>query len=289
MKKWKLCLVNLLLIPQLAFAAPSELDQVVAVVNDGVILKSDVDSMHRTVEKNAVSQGQTLPPEKELNNQIVERLITEELQYQQAEKMGIRIDDPRLDQAISKIAKDNNESVEALRQSVTKEGTSWATYREQLRKEIAIAEARNANVRRRINILPQEVDTLAAQLNKKNQAQVTYHLEHIQLTLSDDADATERKAVADEADDLVRQLKNGADFASLALRYSKGPKAFQGGDWGWMRLEEMPTIFADQIGAHGNGAIIGPFRSGVGYHILKIAGVKGLETVAVTETKLAIF
>ncbi len=138
MKKWKLCLVNLLLIPQLAFAAPSELDQVVAVVNDGVILKSDVDSMHRTVEKNAVSQGQTLPPEKELNNQIVERLITEELQYQQAEKMGIRIDDPRLDQAISKIAKDNNESVEALRQSVTKEGTSWATYREQLRKEIAM-------------------------------------------------------------------------------------------------------------------------------------------------------
>ncbi len=175
--------------------------------------------------------------------------------------------------------------MDSLREELKRNGISWSEYRDQIRREMTISEARNAQVRRRISILPQEVESLAEQLNAKNLENVEYRISHIQLRLDEDAQKTERDAVAAKAKELVTELNSGRDFAALALANSKGPKALNGGDWGWMRLEEMPTIFADQIKNNGKGAIIGPFRSGVGYHILKIDDVKGLESVAVTEVK----
>lgn len=149
-----------------------------------------------------------------------------------------------------------------------------------MRKEIAASEARNALVRRRINILPAEVDNLANMLAKETNATVQYKIGHIQLRVNDGDD---KAAIEEKANQIVKELNQGADFSTLAYTYSKGPKALQGGDWGWMRKEEMPTIFADQINLENKGSVIGPFRSGVGFHILKIEDVKGLETVAVTE------
>lgn len=191
-----------------------------------------------------------------------------------------RIDDARLDQAIEGIAKDNNQTVEQLTASVAEEGLSYNAFREQVRKEIAASEARNALVRRRINILPAEVDNLADILAQETNATVQYKIGHIQLRFNDDQTKEELEA---QAKDLVEELNSGKDFSTMAYTYSKGPKALQGGNWGWMRKEEMPTIFADQIKMQNKGSIIGPFRSGVGFHILKIEDVKGLETVAVTE------
>lgn len=147
-------------------------------------------------------------------------------------------------------------------------------------KRFAAGEARNTLVRRRVNILPAEVDNLAEILANETNATVQYKIGHIQLRVGDGEDKAEAQALANE---LVQKLKDGEDFEKLAYAYSKGPKALQGGDWGWMRKEEMPTIFADQIKLQNKGSIIGPFSSGVGFHILKIEDVKGLETVAVTE------
>jgi peptidyl-prolyl cis-trans isomerase SurA len=103
---------------------------------------------------------------------------------------------------------------------------------------------------------------------------------HIQLRFSG---SEEKDALEQQAKDIVARLNAGEDFATMAYTYSKGPKALEGGNWGWLRKEEMPTIFADQIKMQTKGSIIGPFRSGVGFHILKIDDVKGLETVSVTE------
>ncbi|MDD1793879.1 peptidylprolyl isomerase SurA [Enterovibrio makurazakiensis] len=264
-------------------AAPAELDRVITVVNEGVILSSDVEALKKTVTLNA--SAESLPPADVFEQQVLDQLILEELQLQEANRLGIRIDDTRLEQAIEDIAKERNISVAKLRESLKQSGISWSEYRDQIRREITISEARNAQVRRRINILPQEVESLASQLNAKNLEKVQYKLSHIQLRLDEDAEKSERDAVAANADELASQLKRGKDFATLALANSKGPKALNGGDWGWLRLEEMPTIFADQIGNNGKGAILGPFRSGVGYHILKITDVQGLESVAVTEVK----
>ncbi|MEZ8631052.1 peptidylprolyl isomerase SurA [Vibrio lentus] len=263
-----------------SFAAPVELDSVKVIVNEGVILQSDIDASMKTLRANAKKSGQTLPSQDVLNEQVLEKLIIDTIQTQEAERIGVRIDDARLDQAIEGIAKDNNQTVQQLTASVAEEGLSYNAFREQVRKEIAASEARNALVRRRINILPAEVDNLADILAQETNATVQYKIGHIQLRFNDDQTKEELEA---QATDLVEELNNGKDFSTMAYTYSKGPKALQGGDWGWMRKEEMPTIFADQIKMQNKGSIIGPFRSGVGFHILKIEDVKGLETVAVTE------
>ncbi|WP_373941717.1 peptidylprolyl isomerase SurA [Vibrio chagasii] len=263
-----------------SFAAPVELDSVRVIVNEGVILQSDIDTSMKTLRANAKKSGQTLPSQDVLDEQVLEKLIIDTIQTQEAERIGVRIDDARLDQAIEGIAKDNNQTVEQLTASVAEEGLSYNAFREQVRKEIAASEARNALVRRRINILPAEVDNLADILAQETNATVQYKIGHIQLRFNDDQTKEELEAQAKE---LVQELNSGKDFSTMAYTYSKGPKALQGGDWGWMRKEEMPTIFADQIKMQNKGSIIGPFRSGVGFHILKIEDVKGLETVAVTE------
>jgi len=263
-----------------SFATPVELDSVRVIVNEGVILQSDIDTSMKTLRANAKKSGQTLPSQDVLDEQVLEKLIIDTIQTQEAERIGVRIDDARLDQAIEGIAKDNNQTVEQLTASVAEEGLSYNAFREQVRKEIAASEARNALVRRRINILPAEVDNLADILAQETNATVQYKIGHIQLRFSDDQTKEELEAQAKE---LVEELNSGKDFSTMAYTYSKGPKALQGGDWGWMRKEEMPTIFADQIKMQNKGSIIGPFRSGVGFHILKIEDVKGLETVAITE------
>ena len=263
-----------------SFAAPVELDSVRVIVNEGVILQSDIDTSMKTLRANAKKSGQTLPSQDVLDEQVLEKLIIDTIQAQEAERIGVRIDDARLDQAIEGIAKDNNQTVDQLTASVAEEGLSYNAFREQVRKGIAASEARNELVRRRINILPAEVDNLADILAQETNATVQYKIGHIQLRFNDDQTKEELEAQAKE---LVEELNSGKDFSTMAYTYSKGPKALQGGDWGWMRKEEMPTIFADQIKMQNKGSIIGPFRSGVGFHILKIEDVKGLETVAVTE------
>ncbi|WP_317917888.1 peptidylprolyl isomerase SurA [Vibrio sp. MACH09] len=281
MKMWKHALFALsCLMPAIGYTAPVELDGVAVIVNDGVILKSDINGALKTFKSNAENQGQELPDASILREQVIDKLILDTIQFQEAERLGIRIDDNQLDRALQNIAKENNKSLEQLRASLKEDDIAYADFREQIRKEIAISEARNALVRRRINILPAEVDTLSGQLSQQNNATVEYNIQHIQLKFDDGVD---KQAIETQANNIAEQLKQGDDFSKMAITYSNGPKALEGGNWGWMRKEEMPTIFADQITTQGAGSIIGPFRSGVGLHILKIEGVKGLETVAVTE------
>jgi peptidyl-prolyl cis-trans isomerase SurA len=282
MKFWKQTLLALMIASPIGLvqAEPVALDKVAVIVNTGVILQSDIDTSIKTLKANAKKKEQSLPSEEILTEQVTEKLIVDTIQQQEAERLGVRIDDNRLNEAISEIAKNNQQTVEQLRASIASEGLSYAEFREQIRKEIAASEARNALVRRRINILPAEVDNLSELLAQETNATVQYKIGHIQLRVNDGDDKSEIEA---QAKKLVKELNDGADFSTMAYTYSKGPKALQGGDWGWMRKEEMPTIFADQIKLQNKGSVIGPFRSGVGFHILKIEDVKGLETVAVTE------
>ncbi|WP_165312351.1 peptidylprolyl isomerase SurA [Vibrio ziniensis] len=282
MNLWKHSLLGLVTLLSInhANAAPVEIDRVAIIVNSGVILQSDIESTLKTVQVNANNNGQALPEESVLREQVREKLIIDTLQQQEAERIGVRIDDARLNEAINNIAKQNNQTLEQLQASVSAEGLTYPEFREQVRKEMSASEARNAMVRRRINILPAEVDTLAELLAQETNASVQYKISHIQLRFDDKQDKSQ---IEKQANELVEKLNSGADFSKMAYTYSKGPKALEGGNWGWMRKEEMPTIFADQIKMQNKGSIIGPFRSGVGFHILKIDDVKGLETIAVTE------
>ncbi|WP_260261484.1 peptidylprolyl isomerase SurA [Vibrio intestinalis] len=282
MKIWKHALLTLVAACHIgaANAQVVEMDKVAVIVNEGVVLQSDIDTALKTIRANAKKSGQALPSDDVLIEQVTEKLIVEAIQQQEAERIGVRVDDSRVNSAIEDIAKNNNQTVDQMIASISEEGISYSEFRNQIRKEIAASEARNALVRRRINILPAEVENLADALAQETSATVQYKIGHIQLRVNDGEDKSEAEDLANE---LVEKLNNGANFSTLAYSYSKGPKALEGGDWGWMRKEEMPTIFADQIKLQNKGSIIGPFRSGVGFHILKIEDVKGLETVAVTE------
>ncbi len=280
MKMWTQGLIGLCMLCQTlaTYAAPVELDRVEVIVNDGVILQSDITTAMKTVQASAQDKGQPLPDKDTLKEQVLEKLILDEIQLQEANRMGVKIDDSRLDQAIENIAQENKQSVAQLRSSIQTQGLTYPEFRENIRKEIAASEARNAQVRRRINISPSEIDSLAAVLAEETTATVQYKVGHIQIRFDDD-----KTQAKQQAQEIIERLKQGEDFSTMAYSYSKGPKALQGGDWGWMRKEEMPTIFADQITTQGRGAIIGPFQSGVGYHILMLEDVKGLQTVAVLE------
>ncbi len=264
-----------------AFASQVELDRVITIVNDGVILSSDVEALKRNVKLNAGSKQ--LPSDEVLEKQILDQLIFEQIQVQEAKRLGIQVTDSLLDDAINNIAREKNVTLSQLRVELQRMGINWSDYREQIRKEISISEIRNAQVKRRINILPQEIDALSKQLIEKNQKNTRYHISQIQIRLDENASKTERDTAFKKAKAIIQELKNGADFGSLALAKSNGPRALNGGNWGWMRIEEMPTIFAEQIKDHKAGSIIGPFRSGVGYHVLKIDDMEGLKPVSVTE------
>ncbi len=263
-----------------ALAQPVELDKVEVIVNEGVILKSDIESAIKTVQANARAAQQSLPDAKILKEQVLEKLILDTIQTQLATNLGVRIDDNRLEKAIKDIASNQGKTIAQLRLDINSDGLTYAEFREQIRNEIAASEARNAQIRRRINILPAEVENLAEILAKESNTTVQYKVNHIQLQFND---SENKQELEDQANQLVSRIRNGEDFKTMAYTYSKGPKALQGGDWGWLRKEEMPTIFADQITTQRKDAVIGPFRSGVGFHILKLENVKGLETVAVTE------
>lgn len=270
----------LVLLTAHSVAAMQELDRVAVIVNDGVILQSDIDASLKSVRIGATQKGQDLPDESVLKEQVLDKLILDTLQAQEAERIGVRINDQRLEEALSTIARNNEQTLLELQQSVADQGLTYAEYREQIRDEVAASEARNALVRRRISILPAEVENLTKLLSAETNKSVEYRIGHIQLRFNSGKSKDEIEAQAEE---IKQMLDGGEDFSKLALTYSKGPKALEGGDWGWLRKEEMPTIFADQITTQGKEAIIGPFRSGAGFHILKIKDVKGLETVAVTE------
>lgn len=272
---------SILLLSGIQAQAMTELNKVVVVVNNGVILQSDIDNAVQNIQLQANKQGKSLPSRDVLDKQILDKLILDELQVQEAKRIGVEIDDARLNDAIANIAIENKKTVPQLRATIEAQGQDYNTFREQIRKEIMISEVRNASVRRRITASDAEIDSLAAMMAEQTTAQVQYKLSHIQVEFGDDKKATEK-----EAQDLFKRLQKGEDFATLAYSYSKGEHALEGGDWGWMRKEEMPTIFADHITTQGKGALIGPFRSGVGYHILKIEDTRGMPSVSVTEAKV---
>ncbi|RRZ92155.1 peptidylprolyl isomerase SurA [Erwinia sp. 198] len=284
MKNWRMLILGAALTASTAFAAPQVVDKVAAVVNNGVVLESDVDGMMRSVKSQAQQAGQQLPDDKTLRHQIVERLVMDNILLQMAKQAGIQIQDDQLDQAIANIAAQNKMSVDQLRSRLAYDGMNYATYREQIRKEMTIAEVRNNEVRRRVTILPQEVDSLATQVSSQNNASTELNLSHILLPLPENPTQQQVDEQENLAGQLVSQAKGGADFGKLAITYSADPQALKGGNMGWGRIQELPSLFAQSLVTAKKGDIIGPIRSGVGFHILKVNDIRGdKQNISVTE------
>ncbi|QCT19837.1 peptidylprolyl isomerase SurA [Jejubacter calystegiae] len=284
MKNWRTLLIGIALAANTAFAAPQVVDKVAAVVNNGVVLESDVNGLMQSVKLNARQAGQQLPDDNTLRHQIMERLIMDQIILQMGQKAGVQISDQQLDQAIANIAAQNQMSVDQLRSRLAYDGLNYATYRSQIRKEMLIAEVRNNEVRRRITILPQEVEQLSKQVADQNDASTELNLSHILLPLPENPSSAQVNEAGQQATSIAEQARNGADFGKLAITYSADASALKGGQMGWGRIQELPSIFAQALTTAKKGDIIGPIRSGVGFHILKVNDLRGqTQNISVTE------
>lgn len=264
-------------------AAQTLLDKVSVIVDKGVILESEIRELVKTVKDNANKNNQALPSDRALRTQAIERLILDNLQMQVADRMGIRVSDPQLEQTIANIAQNQNNSIDQLRESIRKAGLDYENYRESVRKELITGEVRRANVRRRIYITPQEISTLVSLIEEQGNEQAEYRLGHILIGFPPEPTDDDITAARNRADKVLNLLNSGSDFAKIAIASSSGPKALDGGDMGWLNINSMPTLFAEVIQGKETDNLVGPIRSGAGFHILKIMETRGVEVAKLEE------
>jgi peptidyl-prolyl cis-trans isomerase SurA len=270
---------------QSAFAAPVEIDKVIGVVNEGVILKSEVDTIINRVKKQAEEQSQQLPKDETLRVQAIERLVSQTLMMQMAERMGLEISDSQLDQTLANMAKEQGGTIADLRRTIEGAGESFQAYREEIRKEITTQQVTRANVDRRIYISEQEVDNLLKIMETQGQNSEEYDIGHILIDIPNDATPDEINDAKTRADKVIELLQDGQEFKRIAISSSSGSKALEGGQLGWMGINEMPSLFAEAVKGKKSGAIVGPLRSGAGFHIIKVQEIRGRQVVETTEVR----
>ncbi len=266
-------------------AQETRLDRVAVIVDQGVILESEVQALISQVKQDAESKGESLPSDRALRTQAIERLITKSLQMQMAERMGIQVSDPQLEQTIGNIAAEQGATVADLRRELSQVGIAYEDYREDIREEMIIGEVRRANVRRRVYITEQEVENLMEVIEKQGAEQAEYRLGHILIGFPPSPTDEDVEEARDRAMKVIDLLNSGSDFAKIAIASSSGSEALDGGDMGWLNINSMPTLFAEAVQENDDKELIGPIRSGAGFHILKVMDTRGIETVTVEEVK----
>ncbi len=260
------------------------LNQIVAVVNDDVILRSELDSAVKEVSARLKAKDTPLPSKPVLEKQVLEKLILERLQLQLAESNGIKIDDITLNKKMQEIAKENGVSLTDFRAVLEREGFNYADFRENIRHQLAIAQLRQQMVGNRINISDQEVDNLLASLKASQLGNVQYHLAHILIATPEAASEEQIKKAQQRADKIVAKLRAGADFTQTAIAESDAPTALEGGDLGWRSAGQLPSLFVDPIKEMHPGDIHDPIRSPSGFHIIKLIAQRGDERHIIKQT-----
>ncbi|WP_160062849.1 peptidylprolyl isomerase SurA [Psychromonas sp. L1A2] len=271
-------------IPQFANAAEVQLDKIEAVVNNELVLASDMKNMKRDLIARYKENGEALPNQGNIDKQILDKLISDKLQLQIAERIGLRLSDAQIDQTIEEMAKEKGQSLSEMRSDIAAAGINYKAFVNNIRDELTINEVRQVQVRRRINISDQEVQQVIDRINEAGQQSTELKFAHILLKVSDDASAETKLAIDEKAQQLAQQIENGADIKQLALTNSEGPKALEGGDWGWRKMDDIPSLFAENLTeSNKQGDIIGPFHSRLGIHIIQILDKKGGENIMTEE------
>lgn len=266
---------TLLLLGQQAIAAVQPLDRVVAIVDNDVVMQSQFDSRLREVEQAIAKRGAELPPQDALRQQVLERLIVESLQLQIADRSGIRIADEELNQAVETIAQRNGMNVEQFRQALARDGLSFQEAREQIRREMLINRVRQRRIADRIQISEQELQNFLASDLGRLQLSEEFRLANILLPLPEGASYEQIAEVEKRATELYRQLRDGADFARLAMSNSVSENALDGGEVGWRKAAQLPPPFDAMVRSLQPGEVTEPVRTPGGVIILKLIDKRG--------------
>ena len=246
------------------------LDKVVAVVNDGVVLESELQMETREIETRLQTQHVALPPEAVLRQQVLDRLVVEEIQQQHADRAGIKITDEQGNAALEDIAKRQNLTLDQLPEKLAADGIDYPQYRIELRREIARQILRQRDVMQHIVITPRELDQYLEHQKKTATAGNEYNVAHILIALPQGA----KPAQIAQANTLAHQIDdrahNGEDFGALAVTYSQSESALEGGSLGWRKGTELPTFLADVVARMSPGDVSDVLQTPSGFHIVKL-------------------
>lgn len=246
-----------------------DLDRVVAIVDEDVVLESEFIDRKASIMERLRGQYQQLPPEDVLNKQILEQLILERIEIGLAKRYEINVDEAEIDQALARVLQKNKMTQEELEADLLRQGLNINGLRNQLRNQLTINHLQQGVVNSRIKISEQDIDNFLASSDGKYATSPDYHIGHILIAVSSSADAATIKAAEDQANEIYKKLKAGADFAQMAISYSKDQAALQGGDIGWRKLAQLPELFGNEMASLKPGQVSKPFRSGAGFHLLK--------------------
>ena len=252
-----------------------ELDAIIAVVEDDVVLASELLERLEMVREQFAENNAALPPNDVLMSQLMERLIIESLQVQEADRRGVVIDDETLTRAVSGFADQNGMSLEQFAQQLAADGRNYAEFREQIRKEMLMQRLQRAIVNRRITITDQDIEDLLISPYYKELLSDEFRVGHILLAVEPNASEVTIKTAEDAAIEIVKELRDGADFTQMAVSRSAGSRALEGGDLGWRKAAELPTLFAEYIVGMEVGEVSVPIASGSGLHIVKLLEQRG--------------
>jgi peptidyl-prolyl cis-trans isomerase SurA len=265
--------------------ANGAIDRIVAIVEDDVILASELQRKLVAFRQSLAQSNTPMPPEEAVVRQVLERLILEKIQLHLAEKLGIRVDDETLRLAVQQIAQRNNMTPEDLRSSLRQEGIDYGEFIEQIRGEIAIQRLRSSQVGSQIKISDREVQLwLERQGQSGRDPSTDYLLGHILIATPQAASPSAVQKAREKADRLMEELKKGLDFKQASLSSSDSDQALTGGELGWRKLGQIPSLFADMVPGLKEGDLAGPIRSPSGFHIVKLLGIKGAGAEKLTKT-----
>lgn len=251
-------------------------DGVAAIVNEGIVLKSELYRQTELIALRAREGGMTLPPPDVLEEQVLERLIVEEIQEQRAQRIGIQISDQQLNATIAEVARTANVQFDDMPAILAEQGVEYGEYRRDMRKQMILEQLRRIDVVQRISVSPREIEQCVEELEDNVVVNSDFDLSHILISVPESATAEQFAEAEAEADSVYAQLLEGTEFSELAIRYSDSQTGLEGGNLGWRKGDQLPTLFSDVVGSMQAGDFSQPIRAISGFHIVKVNDIRGV-------------
>ncbi|MBK1648352.1 peptidylprolyl isomerase [Rhabdochromatium marinum] len=265
-------------------ATVQPLDAIVAVVNDDVIVQSELNAEIELLRPQLEQSGAPIPPRPELEQQVLERLILKRLQIQRAKMLGIEVDEATLNQALENIAARNGIALDELQLTLESSGIDFDDFREDTRMQILTSRLQAQEVNKNIRVSEPEIDRFLATESDSLLERREVRLQHILIALPDEPTPEDVRSAEQEAQSLLKQLRGGASFAKLAAAHSDGRNAANGGDLGWFSMTEVPSLAAGPARQLNKGEVSDPIRSPSGFHLIKVSDIKGDAPAPITQT-----
>jgi peptidyl-prolyl cis-trans isomerase SurA len=260
-----------------------QLDKIAAVVNEGVVLKSQVDQQVEAITARLREQQGQLPSAQVLRQQVLERLVLQEIQAQRAARLGIVVSDEMLNAALRDVAERNKVPFDQMPLAMARQGIDYAGYREDMRRDMTLSLLRQRDVLARIYVSPRELEQALEHQAGRADENIEYDVSHILLSLPESVTAEQTSQVERRAEEIQQRATGGEDFGQLAISYSQAQSALDRGKLGWRRLAQLPQFIADEVVKLEPGQVSPPIRTPTGFHILKLDGIRGADAPMVVE------